>query len=63
VIVQDYEILYRLMFVISKLEIPNNIVSHVEEDDGPYFALTKAERYVNKFKKGIYGGMDNSRRS
>jgi hypothetical protein len=51
------------MFVISKLEIPNNIVSHVEEDDGPYFALTKAERYVNKFKKGIYGGMDNSRRS
>lgn len=62
-IVQDYQILYRLMFVFSKLGISNNIVSHIEEDDGPYFALTKAERYVSKFKKGIYSGMDNSGRS
>jgi hypothetical protein len=42
------------MFTIAKLDIDNHIVNHIHDDDGPYFALTKAENYVLKFKRGIY---------
>lgn len=42
------------MFTFAKLNIENNIVNHIYDDDGPYFALTKAEKYVLKFKRGIY---------
>lgn len=53
-IIRDYEIFGHLMFVLAKLNIENNIVNHIHDEDGPYFALTKAEKYVLKFKKGIY---------
>ena len=32
----------------------NKIVDHIYDEDGPFFALTRAENYVSKFKKGIY---------
>jgi hypothetical protein len=54
VIFRDYEIFGGLMFMFAKLNIENKIVDHIHDEDGPYFALTKAENYVLKFKKGIY---------
>ena len=53
-IAYDYEIFGNLMFVFAKLSIDNKIVDHIYDEDGPFFALTKAENYVLKFKKGIY---------
>lgn len=43
-----------LMFTFAKLGIENKIMHSIYNDDGPYFALTKAEKYVLKFKQGIY---------
>lgn len=59
-IIRDYEVLFHFMFSLSRLGIYNSIVASIEEDDGPYFALSKSERYVNKLKKGIYSGLDNT---
>lgn len=42
------------MLTFAKLGIENKIMQSVYEEDGPYFALTKAEKYVFKFKQGIY---------
>jgi hypothetical protein len=53
-ITHDYEIFGNLMFVFAKLSIGNQIVDHIYDEDGPFFALTRAENYVLKFKKGIY---------
>jgi hypothetical protein len=53
-IIHDYEIFGSLMFMLAKLSIKNNIVNHIHDEDGPYFALTKAEKYVLKFKQGLY---------
>jgi hypothetical protein len=62
VIINDYKIFGDLLLVLTKLGIESNILYNVYDEDGPYFALTKAENYVLKFKKGIYSGMDNPRR-
>lgn len=51
-IIHDYEIFGQLMLTFAKLGIQNKIMQSIYEDDGPYFALTKAERYVLKFKEG-----------
>lgn len=53
-ITYNYEIFRKLMFVFAKLNIDNKIVHHIDSDIGPLFALTIAENYVLKFKKGIY---------
>ena len=42
------------MFAFAKLSIQNNVVNHIYDEDGPFFALTTAENYVLKFKRGIY---------
>ncbi len=50
--INDFEIFGMFMLTLAKLNINNDIMHHIYDEDGPYFALTKAERYVNKFKKG-----------
>lgn len=53
-IIRDYEIFGLLMLTFAKVGIQNKIMQSIYKEDGPYFALTKAERYVLKFKQGIY---------
>ena len=43
-----------LMLTLAKLGVENKIMHSIYQEDGPYFALTKAEKYVLKFKQGIY---------
>ena len=51
---EEYEIFGFLMLALARMGIHNSIINHIYDEDGPYFALTKAENYVSKFKKGIY---------
>lgn len=50
-IINDFEIFGMFMLMLAKLGIDNDVMHHIYDDDGPYFALTKAEHYVNKLKK------------
>lgn len=47
----DVEIFFFLMSTLSKLDIENPIVSHIYDEDGPYFAFTKAEKFVFNITK------------
>lgn len=39
------------MKTLALLGVNNPIMSHIYDEDGPYFAFTKAERYVVKITK------------
>lgn len=39
------------MSVYAVLGIKNPIISHIYDEDGPYFAYTKAERYVLRIRR------------
>jgi hypothetical protein len=52
--INDVEIFANFMFFLAKIDLDNNIVNHIHDEDGPYFALTKAETYIVKFKRGLY---------
>lgn len=52
--IDDIGIFANLMFFLAKIDIENNVINDIHAEDGPYFALTKAERYIVKFKRGLY---------
>ena len=52
--IDDIQIFANFMFFLAKINLDNNIVNHIHDEDGPYFALTKADACIVKFKRGLY---------
>ena len=49
--INDVEIFFHFFKVLSILGVGDSIVSNIYDEDGPYFAFTKAEKYVLKITK------------
>lgn len=61
-LIDDIEIFADFMKTLALLGIENSILNHIYDEDGPYFAFTKAERYVLKITRNS-NDLDNFRRS